>query len=77
MITEVLNRAFYEGRRSMELPLVLNDAVTVIAGTRSGASACIIAPQTIQPEASYLIEYKDGSSEVRLLRDLKIHDNET
>ena len=70
MITEALNRAFYEGRRSSELPLVLNDAVTVIVGAKSGASACVIAPQTIQPDASYLIEYEDGSSEVRSIREL-------
>ena len=75
MITEAMNTAFYEGRRSKELPFVLNDVVTVIAGARSGASACVIAPQTIEPAASYLIEYADGSSEVRLFRDLRRHDH--
>jgi len=75
MITEALNRAFYEGRRSSELPLVLNDAVTVIEGAKSGASACVIAPQAIQPDAMYLIEYEDGSSEVRSFRELRKDDH--
>jgi hypothetical protein len=75
MINEDTNRAFYEGRRTRHLSLVLNDAVTVIAGARSGSIACVIAPQATEPAASYLIEYEDGSSEVRASRDLRRHDN--
>jgi hypothetical protein len=71
MITEQMRQAFYEGKRSQELPLVINDAVTVIAGNRIGAGASVISPEAAQPDARYLIEYADGTSEVRLLRELQ------
>jgi hypothetical protein len=71
MITEAMRQAFYEGRRSVELPLVLNDVVTVLAGGRNGAVACVISPEATQPDAKYLVEYEDGSSEIRLLRELR------
>lgn len=74
MLTEVMRQAFYEGRRSKELPLVLNDAVTILEGAWSGTIAYIISPEDTQPEPSYLIEYEDGSSEVRQARELRYDD---
>lgn len=71
MITEQTRQAFYEGRRSRELPLVINDVVTVIAGRRVGSSAFVISPEAIHPDARYLIEYDDGTSEVRFLHELQ------
>ena len=74
MITEAIRQAFYEGRRSKELPLVLNDAVTVLEGVWSGTVAYVISPEGTQPELSYLVEYEDGSSEVRKLHELRYND---
>jgi len=74
MITEAMRQAFYEGRRSKEVPLVLNDAVTVLEGAWSGTIAYVISPEGTQPELEYLIEYEDGSSEVRKLHELRYDD---
>ena len=71
MIPEAISQAFYEGRRSKELPLVLNDDVTVLEGARRGTIAYVISLEGMQPELEYLIEYEDGSSEVRKLHELR------
>ncbi len=76
MITEAMRQAFYEGKRSEALPLVVNDMVTVIGGARRGAVASVISPEAPHPEQKYLVEYEDGSSEVRLLRELRRHEPE-
>jgi len=71
MIPKAIEQAFCEERRSKELPLVYNDDVIVLEGAWRGTIAYVISIVRMQPEPEYLVEYEDGSSEVRKLHELK------
>ncbi|MFT3781051.1 MAG: hypothetical protein QM790_03480 [Nibricoccus sp.] len=64
MDIDAAREAFYEARRTDELPLAVNDVVTVKEGRKVGARAWTIALEFVTPEPKYLIEYEDGSDEI-------------
>lgn len=64
---DVERDAFYESRRTVTLPLAVNDVVIVKEGKIAGAQAWVISLQCVSPEPRYLIEYEDGSEEVLAL----------
>lgn len=71
MVTEADREAFYEGKRTVSLPLAVNDVVTVVAGRKPGVKACVISLVNVQPSPSYLVEYgDDGSDEIVPLGNL-------
>lgn len=72
MISETTHQAFYDGKRSETLPLVVNDVVTVKEGKKSGAIAWVISIQEEKPEPKYLVEYEDGSDEILPLTKIEL-----
>jgi hypothetical protein len=64
--------AFYSGIRSEQLPLCVNDIVTVLAGRKPNERACVISLQSIEPSVTYLVEYEDGSDELVAVEHLRL-----
>ena len=57
--------AFYNGIRTVELPLAVNDYLTVIGGRKPGAKAFAISLHSMPPDPKYLVEYEiDGSDDI-------------
>jgi hypothetical protein len=74
MVSEAIRDAFYRGIRSEELPLAVNDVVTVTVGSNGGQIASVISPEEGPPEAKYLVEFTDGSGEIIPLVHLRRND---
>ncbi len=63
MIDKKIENDFYEGNRSPELPLVINDAVYVVGGKYARKKAAVISLSNFAPELAYLVEFGDGSGD--------------
>jgi hypothetical protein len=57
--------AFWAGRRSEELPFVVNDAVEILGGPHVQERGAVISIELTQPELAFLIELgSDGREAV-------------
>jgi hypothetical protein len=63
MAEKEIETAFYESRRSNALPLVINDAVEILAGAHKGKHAAVISIRSVEPELVYNVEFGDGSGD--------------
>tara|TARA_R110002096_G_scaffold436021_1_gene665237 strand:+ start:110682 stop:110921 length:240 start_codon:yes stop_codon:yes gene_type:complete len=57
-------KAFYEGSRGPNTPLIINDSVEVIGGKSAGLGGTVISLEKLEPELVYLIEPGNGSGDV-------------
>ena len=58
--------AFYAGKRSARIPLVLNDIVAIKAGERKGQLGWIVSLAESTPEARYTVELCSGQGDLYL-----------
>ena len=63
MIEKELENQFYDGSRSPQSPLVINDAVHVTEGEHKGKKAAVISISSLEQELAYYIEFGDGSGD--------------
>jgi transcription antitermination factor NusG len=63
-IPDEINDAFFAGKRSHKIKFVINDTVQVIYGKFKGTEAAVISVDSLEPEASYLLERFDGSKDI-------------
>jgi len=64
---------FYEGKRSEDIPFVINDAVEILTGAGKGKKAAVISITPTDDGVSYLVEPGDGSSDLVIAaRSLKL-----
>ena len=61
-----LNDAFYHGRRSGELPFVVDDQVRVTHGVYHGQTGTVAVLDWSGAELRYLVEFGDGTDELLL-----------
>ena len=57
-------KAFYEGSRGPNTPLIINNSVEVIGGKSAGLGGTVISLEKLEPELVYLIEPGNGSGDV-------------
>ncbi len=68
---EQLREDFYAGLRSQKVPLVVNDAVEVIAGCHKGKAACVISLEGSVRNMRALVEFSDGSDAIIAVDELR------
>ena len=61
---EQLRESFYAGDRSRQMPVVINDAVEVIAGVHEGKRGSAISLEGHGSAMRLLVEFVDGSDAI-------------
>lgn len=61
-----VSEAFYAGKRSAELPFVLNDVVAVKEGEKKGQLGWIVSLLEVAPEPRYTVELCSGQGDLWL-----------
>jgi len=64
VLREPLDNEFFEGKRSAELPFVINDEVRVISGIHAGRTGWVVALVRSSESAQYQVEFGDGTDEL-------------
>jgi len=75
-MTSQLLQDFYDGKRSKDLPFVVNDEARILRGvyaSRSGAVVCVDISETMP---RFLIEFGDGTDELVPLDNLERIDDD-
>ena len=64
MHPETLNADFYDGRRSVALPFVVNDDVQVVAGPYAGRRGAVVGLDWAREPLQFLVAFGDGTDEL-------------
>ena len=71
-----LIRDFYDGRRSKDLPFVVNDEARILRGVYASRSGAVVSIDISESMPKFLIEFGDGTDELVPLDNLeKIDDH--
>lgn len=62
---------FYDGKRSADLPLVLNDTVTILRGVYARRSGAVVSIDVSGDVPKFLVEFGDGTDELVPLDNLQ------
>lgn len=71
---EAARQAFYDARRSLDMPFVINDFVTIVAGDARGTTGAVISLESVEPEHQYLVELATGADVLVLGSQLRLAD---
>ena len=71
-VPDAADEAFFAGRRTEEIPFVVNDSVDIVDGPYTGRSGSVISIETIKPEATLLVELADGKDVIVPLSILRL-----
>lgn len=74
-VPEPIDEAFYAGRRTEEVPFVINDCVRIVEGPLSGKRGAVLSVESIRPEATVRVELgEDGTDVIVPVRSLRHHE---
>jgi hypothetical protein len=71
MIPDHVTEAFFRGEPSASIAFVINSTVRVLRGPRAGTVGSVVSLTAIQPEATYVVEDRDGRDLVAVQSDLE------
>jgi transcription antitermination factor NusG len=74
-LPQALEEDFHSGRRSDRLRFCMNDAVRVKAGPYASRVGVVVALDRTRQEASYLVDFADGTDELVLQSQLEAVSN--
>jgi transcription antitermination factor NusG len=70
MSTQIME-AFFAGKRSAELPLVVNDTAKILRGDYAGRSGAVVLVDSSKEMLQFLVEFGDGTDELVSLDNLE------
>lgn len=70
MSTQIME-AFFEGKRSAELPFVLDDTAKILRGALAGRSGAVVLVDTSKEMLQFLVDFGDGTDELVPLDNLE------
>jgi hypothetical protein len=70
-MNEKLIEDFYAGRRSKDLPFVLNDTAKILRGVYASRSGDVVCIDISETTPKFLIEFGDGTDELVPLDNLE------
>jgi len=74
-MNEQLIQDFYDGKRSKDLPFVLNDTAKILRGVYASRSGAVVSIDISEAIPKFLIEFGDGTDELVPLDNLERKEN--
>ena len=69
-MTSQLIQNFYDGKRSKDLPFVVNDEARILHGVYASRSGAVVCVDISEAMPRFLIEFGDGTDELVTLDNL-------